>query len=318
MQSPRKPVVRNTRTAAAREAARKRTRTKRLITIVAVFVVLVTLAVLFVRLPFFRIRTIEVSGNQLVKTEDITATVQAALEENHGLFVPNSHVFLLPKKELEKTLANTFPRLAQVAVEHSAFHKMGIDVVERPHTYLWCTNTTLAECYFADDTGLLFAKAPYFSGTVYVTFVGGNVNLADPIDSHIIDDADEFKKILLVINAFEDADFVIAGVSIGRQYDYTLRVPRIQGHRTPDADVVINTGIEVETALANIKLAMDTEKFKQSFLAHPDALDYIDARLPEKVFYKFGVTQVAPQSATPTNNPMPPSTTLQEGTAGTR
>ncbi len=263
-----------------------------------VMVVSIALVILLVRLPFFRTRSIVVEGNQLVKTEDVTAYLQNQFAGNHGIFIPNNHIFFMRRSAIEEKLLEAFPRMQRVRIDRGALHTVRVRVVERPHAFLWCANQQLSECYFADDTGLLFAKAPFFSGRVFLTFTGGSVDTSRPIDSYILSDREEFARLVRMMNTFDDAGFSVASVAIGLEREYTIGTPQINGQRTPYASIIATTRMEPALTVTNIGLAMDTEKFKQLFAERPETLSYIDARLPEKVFYKFGLSTVAPPATT--------------------
>lgn len=292
----RKPITTEQRTKRRQQAVRKKQVLGVKLGILAS--VILALIIIFIRLPFFRIRTIEVEGNQLIKTEDVQTLVGQEFKGTHGLFVPNGHIFLMQRDVVEERLHAAFPRISDVRIERTKFHSLLVVVEERPHAYLWCPDVQLSDCYFSDDSGLLFAQAPYFSGTVFLTFTGGDVDRDSPIDTRILNDAEEFKKLVMIMNAFDDTGFVVESVAIRTRHEYAIVVSRINGERTPDADIVVTTLLDPAVTLSNIALAMDTDKFKRAFAASAVTLDYIDARLFEKVFYKFGLSQTAPPATT--------------------
>ncbi len=254
---------------------------------------------LFFRLPVFRITTIKTEGNQLIKTNELIDVAWEELAGDHMLVIPNDHIFFMNRRALHDVLSDQFPRINDLSIERGNLRTLVLVIKERPHAFLWCADGALMQCYFADDHGLLFAKAPYFSGAVFLTFKGGDVPADNPIDTHILNDEDEFETLIKFIHIFDDNGYQITRVGIGALKEYTLSVSHINNVRTPEADILVTTRIEPETALRNISLATGTDRFKELFLAKPASLDYIDARLTEKVFYKF-TTSGAPTPAVAT------------------
>lgn len=277
-----------------RKSAQHATRTKTGVVIGVISALVLGVVITFVRLPALRIQSIDVEGNQLIASEEIMEALWQEMRGSTALGIPRSHTILLQQNTLETMLLETFPRIQRVTLEHASLQSLRVMVVEHAHAFMWCPTAVYTDCYFADETGLLFAKAPYFSGNVFLTFVGGAVNPESPINSRILDNQDELAKVTALIKVFTDARFKVSGVTIGNNYEYTLHVQGIDMVRTPDTDILVTTQLPGDMLLRNVRLAMDTESFQKSFVASPATLDYIDARLAEKVFYKFGTAIPVP------------------------
>lgn len=271
-------------------------RKRKIIRIVCIAVVIIATLVLIFRLPLFRIQTVEVTGNQLIQTDDVVAAAWDKLLGNYALIIPNNNIFFMRTKALHSHLLATFPRIAKLDVERGNLRTLQLAIQERPHAFVWCADTTMGDCYFADDNGLLFAKAPYFSESVFLTFFGGDITDDQKIDAHIMHNNEEFDRLVEQVRALEDAGFLVTKVHISSAKNYSVGVSHIKGVRTPNAKIFITTKISPATTVYNIGLAMNTDSFKEAFVRNADMLQYIDARLSEKVFYKFG-SQAKPTPA---------------------
>lgn len=283
---PRTPTSSPVREQQSKKRAIKRKR--KIAKVIAVAAVIITVLILLFRLPIFRIKTIEVSGNQLVQTDQLVDAAWQQLLGNYALIIPNNNIFFMRKGFLHDVLLEAFPRIATLDVQRGNLRTLELEVKERPHAFVWCQDPTMSNCYFADDDGLLFAKAPYFSESVFLTFFGGDISEGATIDSYILNDHEEFHRLILQIHTLEDADFSITKIHIGARREYIFDVSHIGQMRTPNAKIFVTTKIEPKTSVYNLGLAMNTDDFKTSFAQNASALQYIDARLSEKIFYKFG------------------------------
>lgn len=288
---------RTTKQVTKRKQAQQSVRKQRGILVGILFVVVIAVSIAFVRVPFLRIRSIDVAGNQLIQSEDVMRVAWDTLQGSTKWGIPKGHIFLMNKQSLASVLTEQFPRIGTITIDRATIRSLVITIKEHPHAFMWCPTQTDRACYFADDTGLVFAKAPYFSGTVFMTFFGGDVVREEPIDSRILIDTNTFDTVVALVRVFDDAGFKIEGVTIGTHDEYTLHVQRIDAVRTPLADIIVTTQLPADMLIRNIRLAMDTEAFQKTFVASPATLDYIDARLAEKVFYKFQKPVAAPADA---------------------
>lgn len=282
-----------TQSPASEKQAKKRAykRRKRIIRISIIAAIAVGLMILLFRLPLFRVRTIETEGNQLVQTDALIEVTWEQLLGNHLLIIPNNNIFFLRANKLRNVLMQRFPRIEELEIERGNLQTLQLIIHERPHAFVWCVDESMSQCYFADDNGLLFARAPYFSSSVFLTFFGGDISDSTYIDAHIINDKVEFKRLVAIVHAFEDNNFSVTSVTINKRVgDYTLSVSHIKDVRTPNAEIIVTTKTKPETIMYNLGLAMNTEEFKEAFASRAETLDYIDARLLEKVFYKFGTS----------------------------
>lgn len=126
----------------------------------------------------WKIDRVEVSGTQTVDRDAIEKLVHEKLKGNYYFAYArgNSHIF--PRREIENSLLEMFPRLFRVRAERIDMHTIAIMVAERKPYALWCGEVyspeihELANCFFIDNTGFVFDRAPTFSEGVYLEVYG--------------------------------------------------------------------------------------------------------------------------------------------------
>lgn len=131
----------------------------------------------------WKIDKIKVSGASVVSSEAIMALAREKLIGNYYFVYARGNSYLFPRHELEAALLDVFPRLASVRAERADAHTVAITVNERSPFALWCGEAYLQEtrelnnCWFIDDTGFVFDRAPVFSKGVYLEIYGGIANV---------------------------------------------------------------------------------------------------------------------------------------------
>jgi hypothetical protein len=237
-------------------------------------------------LSFFSIKSIEVSGNEVVTQEEIENYVIEKISGNYLGVFSKSNIFIYPESFLEESILKDFFRLNSVDISFSGLQSISVKVEERKPFAVWCASTIEnkkvvfdKDCYFIDKDGFVFAQAPKFSGNVYVRYYG----LIKPDDSSVSKQffpAEEFKKVANFISQinklgvhvtdavlYEDTDVELYEVSGGKlliniREDFTQTFENFQ-------------------SLLNDKISVpDKDKFLQS-------IDYLDLRFGKKLFFKL-------------------------------
>lgn len=160
-----------------------RARRRRRARLLAVLVLLVVCAVIgavayFVRAPFLRIQTIQVTGTDPASQAEIIAFVTAQLSGNYRYFIPRDHVWEYPRLNLRQSILTAFPRLADVEPKLQSFTALSIQVSERLPKALWCGEEGAlappegATCRYLDQHGAAYAPAATTSALAYMTYYG--------------------------------------------------------------------------------------------------------------------------------------------------
>ncbi len=254
--------------------APKRFPWKRVVWIVSVLIVL-TGVVLFVRAPQWQVRQVVVEGTSVADPEDISQRVLASLEGNYAYILPRTSIVLVSTKSIEQMIRAQFPRFKEVSVERDSMYSLMVSVVEYPGVYLWCDEA----CSFMDETGTVFADAPYFSGSAYLKVYAGERAAYPfrPISGELL------KNIAYIYEQLQAID--ITPLSMTLTTDDTLTVAFI--HYNSTALIYFDPTSDVDRALETLYTALRTAPLSRLYHSSTAVLEYLDARFGNKLVYKF-------------------------------
>ncbi|MFP4022422.1 MAG: cell division protein FtsQ/DivIB, partial [Candidatus Paceibacterota bacterium] len=154
--------------------------------------VVITLAglVFVLRLDGLTINTVIIENEEgVLDFEDLKEQINETLSGSY-VFLPKRNIFIFPKDELERTLEIKFPRIGSVEIERDDLETLRIFIEEREPTALWCGEEPEEEqerrCFYVDNKGIIYSKAPSFSGDVFFRYYGGDVGIKDPLMSEVL------------------------------------------------------------------------------------------------------------------------------------
>ncbi|MDP3958266.1 MAG: hypothetical protein Q8Q36_02265 [bacterium] len=237
------------------------------------------------REPSLRVNAVELSGAEAVPAEEILGVVNESLAGAYFRLVPKESVFFYPKGAIEEELAARFPRLARVELSLENFRALRVEVIERAPAYLWCGSAreiVTSECFSLDETGYVFDRPAVFSGSSLARFYGA---LAGEGDGAV-------GKRFLPENEFAELRrFLVAAEALGLAPSSLVK----KGGQAGDYEISLKEGGTLlftldggaEKPASNLESALDTDPLKKNMAAKRSALDYIDLRFGNKVFFKF-------------------------------
>lgn len=264
------------------EFHKKKTRERRIKQAVGALVALVVVAVpiYLARTHRFLISSVQISGNEVTKSETIERIVTSDLAGNYAWIFPRSNAALYPKQKIVNDLMARIPRLLGATVELIDARTLKVTVDERSPAALYCLDisdvTTPSGCYFVDDNGQIFSEAPSFSGGVYLIYATEEP-MQDPIGKQVLP-KDAFQK---------SRDFVkmLGTVDI---YPKVFLIKDDEEHAVlaNGAEVMWKAKSDPDTLILNLQSFFS----EPNIVAQPHFLDrilYLDLRFDGKIFYKF-------------------------------
>lgn len=260
---------------------------------------LVVLVVLFVGLGFLShlskvmIKDVRISGTKVLSGEEVSQAIQEYLKGNVALFYARGNIFLYSKKNLESFILSKFPRVYSVVEISRNGRELQIILEERRAAFTWCglESPTFAsrfeqrDCYFLDQTGFIFARSPFFTPGVYLTFYGGIKSDAEPVGQTLAT-KNSIMGFGHLSEVIETLDLPIHSVAIkpDGQNEFLLNIFTTTGDY---AKILFNEDLDLKEIENKISSAVAEESFVEQFSDSDSELQYIDTRFSNRVFYKF-------------------------------
>ncbi len=269
----------------------------------AILVALLLAAVIFLLSSLSRLSVLTITGVNVIGADpDLTASLQAsvfdAIKGNYvGLF-PKANSILFSKSDVENAVKNASPRIDAVKTTRSGLTGLNITVTEKTPSALVCLNfpdfsgTTLSlssddDCYFADKDGLIFEKAPSFTGHIYnryyIPSLADSGSSTDAILGTYATSTMEFTSLQVFYNGINNAHINADAILMKENGEYEL-----YANNTDNDTVVIyfNDARPFSEELVNLvsfwnKMADEAKQARTTA-----RFEYIDVRYGSNVFYR--------------------------------
>lgn len=122
---------------------------------IACLLFLISLGIFFL-LPKFEIKTIEISGNKEITTEEI---------KNILVY---KNIFLVTEERIKSDLLKNFPQIFELTVSKNLPRReIRISVKEREEFGIVCQEIS-RNCFYIDKYGIIFKEAPQTSGSLII------------------------------------------------------------------------------------------------------------------------------------------------------
>ena len=139
-------------------------------------------------IPALRIHAVEVVGTQTVDKGAVEAEIWSSISGKKFKLLPKDNAFIYNDSEITSALLSAFPKIKEVRLTLQSFQKLEATVLERTPVALWCGESVQSQvpCDFLDSTGVLYEKAPDFSGSAYIKWYA-EAPRGSALGSHILD-----------------------------------------------------------------------------------------------------------------------------------
>lgn len=283
-----KPSIKNRKT----RREKKKSRKKLIMWLVAVVIVLGTLLYI-VNSDYLTVHNIRLEGQKTLIDQDIIQVVENYKKERYLGIIPKENILIMSAGDITRRLKTTFPTIEKISVDIEGNDEVLITIGEREAHSLWCIDQEYEvffeeECYFADKTGVLYARAPYFSGNVYL-----KLYIPEPEEEIIgmtISEIISFEAFFDFVTVLEQEYGIrISGVYFKPAGDVELQLARLGNtvYSEPEPIIIFNQSDSFETIARNIGITLNYDTFKQDFGERPEALESIDVRFDGRIFYTF-------------------------------
>ena len=243
---------------------------KKLIFFIVLFLILTVVYFLFFS-PIFRIKEIKISGNRAITNEEIKNSLDNLLLKKFLIFFNRNNIFLARENDLENILLKDFFRISSIEINKSIFKRtIDLKITERKEAGIFCRG----ECYYIDEEGVIFEKAPQTSGTLIVSikdYSQGGVEIGkNVIDEDFMLRLIDLRKSLAEEVGLRVLDFII------EDEDNDLKINTNEGWY-----LLFDKTRDFKNQLDDLRLVL-TEKIK----GERKNLEYIDLRIENRAYYK--------------------------------
>ncbi len=248
--------------------------------LIACAIILLAVGFVFLmRIHALQVSEVRVEGTQVTDSEDISRFVLSDMEGMRLHFLPRTNVLLFSATSLEKKITGAFPRLATVSVGRINPHVVSVSVTEYSGMYVWCADIETTNCLFMDEKGVVFADAPYFSGSAYPKVIVGSASELPftPISSEQLSD---MKKI---IERMPQVSITPTTFVFAPNNELTVYF----NHQGQEATLLFNKKNPIDDSLDTLFSGMRAQQFSGPYHNPAQRLRYIDLRFPNKMVYKF-------------------------------
>lgn len=261
--------------------------------------IFVFLTILFVGLGFLShlpkivLNNIETIGLKVINAEELEDKTLNYLSYNTALLYSKGNIFLYSEKGITEFIKKEFPRVYSVDDINREKQTLYISLEERQSAYLWCgfdepsydKQYLEKDCYFIDQTGFIFDKAPFFTNGVYFTFYGGVNEDSSPVGQTVVLQ-NSMLDLMKVVNLLKEKDIKVHSVVLkkdGQNFFLIDNKTSFGGF----SKIFFNEDESIDILLEKINISLSEESFVSDFKLKSADLEYIDTRFKNRVFYKF-------------------------------
>ena len=240
--------------------------------------------------PKITISKITVSGNRIIGADKIESIVYESINGRYVYLFKKSNIFIYPKRQIIKNIQNEFPRIKNIEINNDELTGIFIKIDERVGAYLYCgesmpqSGVNLGDdCYFINDDGYIFDKAPFFSGNVYIKFYAPLNDKDMEILGNSTLSPEKIKDFLAIVEKLKEMNFQTAMIDLGNPNEQNIFLKR---GSTILPRIIFKQENDLEEILNNLSSSMKQQKFVDEVQGNFSTLDYIDLRFKNKVLYK--------------------------------
>jgi hypothetical protein len=168
-----------------------------------------------------------------------------------GLF-SKSNAFIYPGSAVAAAVASSSPKVETVSIKLSGLHSLAISVSEKTPAALICTDlpnwdesgalSPEADCYFSDENGFVFDRAPVDAGTPYNRYYVPSLSGSDPVIGLFATSTAEFRSLQKFVDSVKAAGIETEAMLMKDNGEYELYAhnpPVASGSASSDQGIVV-------------------------------------------------------------------------------
>lgn len=281
----------------------------------AVFVVVVWVS----EREYIRVERVVVIGAHAVPEAELSAAALRALDTRLLFAIRRDNALFFPTQRFLSEMRSSYPRIADMSIDFSGEGELVLSLREYQPEFLYCiaddiriarayeetsviaTSSERVEsedvslvspqdiatpvfdpeslCYLTDPSGYVFAHAPTFSGTPFLSLIAiatGSPSSAGPIGTSPIS-SERLAALMVFVSALRENGVFVSRVILLPEHDVEI-------HVSAPWDILWSTDIDPLESIRNLRIALDSISRTASDTTAPPRV--IDLRFGNKVFYR--------------------------------
>lgn len=240
------------------------------------------------------IRNIEIQGNIVVSSAEITGVAEQFLAGRYWFTVSRGSILFYPKAAIMKSLSDLYPRIEHVDVGFKNLNTIAISVFERQTVALWCrvlqvessstakpevSTKKFDECFSLDKAGFVFAPftdAARATSTPFIKFYGP-LSDGNPVGQTYLS-ANRFHALVAFAGHLAPLGFTVQAFRERPDKDMDVEFAG-GGH------LIVATDANLDSVTANLQSIVSDPSF--GGVEGISRINYVDLRFGNKVFYKL-------------------------------
>lgn len=226
----------------------------------------------FLYLPKFRIKNIEINGNKNL-IQKIRIVADEELNKKILFLIPKNNFFVFKKGNLKEKILQNAASIKTVEINKNFPDTIILNIEERTEAGFYCVDAEMSKCFSLDEEAVIFEKKTINSEEKKLIFIASTSTEAVKQNDKIMD-----KKIFAEIISFSDSAEKILGLKtrkiILNRNEYNVFFE--------NSFYAIVNKEQINSAFENLKLILESQiKDKKN------NLEYIDLRFQNKAFFKL-------------------------------
>ena len=232
------------------------------------------------RIPSLTITSVTVVGGQTIDPEVVRAKVEEQLEGEYFRLVPRRFTYFYPDDDIVAQVL-TIDRIKNVKIEKDS--RQGLTVIFEEYTpyALWCRLHEAEDCYFIDQSGYAFTKAPVLIGGAMVRYESIGKEPTRGVQGFSKEEIEFTRWFIDALETTLDLFVVSAAVDVSEDAYFTL---------SGGGELRVSMREDREDALENLLTILGSDDFAH---IEPGNFQYIDLRFGNKVFVNEEIETVA-------------------------
>lgn len=222
------------------------------------------------RIHQLTITTVGVEGGETIDHQELETLSQQALDGNYIGLVPKRFSWFYPREDIYKALQSN-DRVHNVSITREGGTKLRINFDEYIPTALWCDGVEGADCFFVDQEGFSFTRAPNLTGGSFLRFI---TTEREPRLKETLMDKDYLLKASSLVENLAEQNWFVSVVEIDQVNDAFLKI-------AGGGELKVSLNDSQEKIVGNLLVVLNSAEFAH---IEPGNFQYIDLRFGSKVF----------------------------------